>query len=136
MGFFQVPADMVVNATIAAIGKHGGAEKPGSNIYQIASSAVNPLVFEDLASMLYEYFSSSPCLDSKGSPIHVQRMKLFSSMGDLSSHLWHKSRHPEAMMAHRTISNNKKLESICRKSMEQVKYLAKLYEPYTFYGGR
>lgn len=128
---------MVVNATIAAIGKHGGAEKSESNnIYQIASSVVNPLVFEDLATMLYEYFSSSPCLDSRGSPVHVPRIKLFSSMGDLSSHLRDHSR-PEAM-AHRTgyVSNYKKLESICRKSMEQAKYLAKLYEPYTFYGGR
>jgi fatty acyl-CoA reductase len=31
---------------------------------------------------------------------------------------------------------SQKLENICKKSVEQAKYLAKIYEPYTFYGGR
>ncbi|XP_021893940.1 fatty acyl-CoA reductase 2, partial [Carica papaya] len=83
-----VPADMVVNATLAAIARHGVASKPDINVYQIASSVVNPLVFEDLASLLYEHYSLCPCVDSKGRPIHVPSMKLFSSMEDFSAHLW------------------------------------------------
>ncbi|XP_071724847.1 fatty acyl-CoA reductase 2, chloroplastic [Rutidosis leptorrhynchoides] len=133
-----VPADMVVNATLAAIAKHGMAAKPEMNVYQIASSLVNPLVFEDLARHLYEHYNSSPWVDSKGRPISVPLMKLFSSMEDFSSHLWRDAIQRSRLAALST-SNEKlsqKLETICRKSVEQAKYLASIYEPYTFYGGR
>lgn len=79
---------MVVNATLAAMAKHGEAGKSESNIYQIASSVVNPLVFKDLATLLFDHFNSFPCMDSKGKPIRVPKMELFSSMEDFSSHLW------------------------------------------------
>ncbi|RVW49073.1 Fatty acyl-CoA reductase 2 [Vitis vinifera] len=39
---YVVPADMVVNATLAAMAKHGVAGRPEMNIYHIASSVVNP----------------------------------------------------------------------------------------------
>lgn len=129
---------MVVNATLAAMAKHGESGKSGNNIYQIASSAVNPLVFKDLAALLYEHFNSFPCIDSKGKPIYVPRMQLFSSMEDFSSHLWRDAinRSGLADRAHQGGKMSEKLESICRKSVEQAKYLANLYQPYTFYGGR
>lgn len=129
---------MVVNATLAAMAKHGEAGKSESNIYQIASSVVNPLVFKDLATLVYEHFNSFPCIDSKGKPIQVPKMELFSSMEEFSSHLWRDAinRTGLAAMAHPGGKMSEKLESICRKSVEQAKYLANLYEPYTFYGGR
>ncbi|KAM7261594.1 hypothetical protein ACFE04_020671 [Oxalis oulophora] len=133
-----VPADMVVNATLAAIAKHGTAKRPEMNVYQIASSVVNPLVFEELAKLLHEHYTSSPCVDSKGRPIDVSLMKLFSSMEDFSSHLWTDAVQRSGLTA-LSSSNEKlsqKLETMCRKSVEQAKYLANLYEPYTFYGGR
>ncbi|KAF7146275.1 hypothetical protein RHSIM_Rhsim04G0090500 [Rhododendron simsii] len=135
-----VPADMVVNATLAAIAKHGSAGKPESNVYQIASSVVNPLVFRDLASLLHQHFESAPCVDPKGRPVHVPTMKLFGSMEDFSSHLWRDA--IERTGLNSTASNvpngtkSKKLENICRKIVEQAKYLASIYQPYTFYGGR
>ncbi|CAI9097456.1 OLC1v1033888C3 [Oldenlandia corymbosa var. corymbosa] len=133
-----VPADMVVNATLAAMAKHGEAGKSESNIYQIASSVVNPLVFKDLATLLYEHFGSCPCIDSNGAPIHVPRMELFNSMDDFSSHVWREAMHRSGLagMTHPNGKIPEKLENICRKSVEQAKYLANLYEPYTFYGGR
>ncbi|CAI9765696.1 unnamed protein product [Fraxinus pennsylvanica] len=133
-----VPADMVVNATLAAMAKHGAAGKSESNIYQIASSIVNPLVFKDLARLLYEHFNSSPFTDSTGSPIRVPSMKLFSSMEDFSSHLWREALKRSGLGALANLDGklSQKLKSICRKSVEQAKYLANIYEPYTFYGGR
>lgn len=129
---------MVVNATLAAMAKHGEAGKSESNIYQIASSVVNPLVFQDLAALLYEHFNSSPCVDTKGRPIHVPTMKLFDSMEDFSYHLWRDAIHRTGLadMANPNGKLSRKLENICRKSVEQAKYLANIYEPYTFYGGR
>lgn len=129
---------MVVNATLAAMAKHGLAQKPDINIYQIASSVVNPLVFQDLARLLYEHYNSSPVVDTNGRPIHVPSMKLFRSMEDFSEHLWRDTVQRNGLMA-KASSNQKlsqKLEIVCRKSVEQAKHLANIYEPYTFYGGR
>ncbi|XP_048235859.1 fatty acyl-CoA reductase 2, chloroplastic-like [Ricinus communis] len=133
-----VPADMVVNATMAAMAMHGMVPKPGINVYQIASSVVNPLVFKDLAKLLYEHYNSTPYMDSKGKPIHVPSMKLFNSMEDFSEHLWRDviQRNGLTAMASSDGKLSKKYELICRKSVEQAKYLANIYEPYTFYGGR
>ncbi|KAK4392389.1 Fatty acyl-CoA reductase 2 [Sesamum angolense] len=133
-----VPADMVVNATFAAMAKHGAGGKPECSIYQVASSVVNPLVFRDLAELLYQHFSSSPFMDPTGSPVRVPKMKLFSSMEDFSSHLWRHAIKQTGLGAFTNLDGklSHKLESICRKSVEQAKYLAKIYESYTFYGGR
>lgn len=131
---------MVVNATMAAMAKHVTCGKTEENyIYQIASSAVNPLVFKDLARLLYEHFNSSPCLDLKGRPVHVPIMQLYRSMEDFSAHLWKDAINRSGLNNSGGINKGKyshKLENICRKSVEQAKYLANIYEPYTFYGGR
>ncbi|KAL8036834.1 hypothetical protein ABFX02_11G001800 [Erythranthe guttata] len=133
-----VPADMVVNATLAAMAKHGEAGKPEYNIYQVASSVVNPLVFRDLAELLYQHFNSSPFMDSTGNPVRVPKMKLFHSMEDFSSHLWRHAINRTGLGALANLDGklSQKLETICRKSVEQAKYLANIYESYTFYGGR
>ncbi|XP_038719670.1 fatty acyl-CoA reductase 2, chloroplastic isoform X2 [Tripterygium wilfordii] len=133
-----VPADMVVNATLAAIARHGVAPKPDINIYQIASSVVNPLVFKDLARLLYDHYNSFPCLDTKGRPIQVPSMKLFNTMEEFSEHLWRDAigKTRSTALASSNLKLSQKLESICRRSVEQAKYLANIYEPYTFYGGR
>ncbi|KAJ4979794.1 hypothetical protein NE237_010574 [Protea cynaroides] len=134
-----VPADMVVNATLAAMAKHGEAGKPAEmKIYQVASSIVNPLEFQDLVRFSYEHFSSSPYMDSKGRPIHVPRSKLFSSMNDFSNYLRGEAiqRSKQVVAAAYSEKLSRKLETASKKSMEQVKYLANLYESYTFYRGR
>ncbi|PIN20433.1 Acyl-CoA reductase [Handroanthus impetiginosus] len=127
-----VPADMVVHATLAAMAKHGGVGGAAAqleissinNIYQVASSVVNPLVFRDLFRFFYKHFNSSPFIDSKGSPIGVTPLKLFSSMEDLSTDL------------RRNATNRGASAKLVRKSVEQAKYLANIYQPYTFYRGR
>ncbi|XP_048321561.2 fatty acyl-CoA reductase 2, chloroplastic [Ziziphus jujuba] len=133
-----VPADMVVNAMLAAIAKHGVAQKPDINIYQIASSVVNPLFQQDLSRMFYEHYNSSPCMDSNGRPIQVSPMKLFPSIEDFASHLWRDTteRSGLAAMVSSNQKKSQKLEVICKKSVEQAKHLATIYKPYAFYGGR
>ncbi|PON82436.1 Fatty acyl-CoA reductase [Trema orientale] len=133
-----VPADMVVNATLAAMAKHGLAQKPDINVYQIASSVVNPLFFQDLTRLFYEHYNSSPWVDPSGRPVHVPFMKLFHSMEDFSEHLWRDTvqRNGLSAMASSNKNLSQKLEMMCRKSVEQAKHLANIYEPYTFYNGR
>ncbi|PIN12715.1 Acyl-CoA reductase [Handroanthus impetiginosus] len=127
-----VPIDMVVNATLAAIAKHGAVRNPAEsnyNIYQVASSVANPIVYRDLFKYFYEHFHSLPIIDSKGSPVHVPPLKFFSSMDDLSIDLW---RH--AM--NRKSGLGGVMTKLDRKLVDQAKYLANIYEPYTFYAGR
>ncbi|EPS67970.1 hypothetical protein M569_06803, partial [Genlisea aurea] len=130
-----VPADMVVNAILAATAKHGQEGKRETNIYQVASSVVNPLVFRELAKLIYEHFALSPISDSAGRKVCVSPMKLFTCMDDFSSHLWRQATEPSGSgLSDRRLLG--KLDAICRKSVEQAKYLANIYEQYTFYGGR
>ncbi|KAD3337127.1 hypothetical protein R6Q59_027791 [Mikania micrantha] len=135
-----VPADMVVNAIMAAMAKHAASGKTKENyIYQIASSVVNPLVFKDLARLLYEHFHTSPCLDLKGRPVRVPIMQLYRSMEEFSAHIWKDAVNKSQSIASPSTNKDKlslKIENICKKSVEQAKYLASIYEPYTFYGGR
>ncbi|KAL8140601.1 hypothetical protein V2J09_006622 [Rumex salicifolius] len=138
-----VPADMVVNATLAAIAKHGGLGKPEINVYQVASSVVNPLVYKELGDLIYQHFAMRPCLDSKGKPIQVEPFKFFTSIDDFSGHVWKEMMikigsstpiTPTSVLVNGNLS--RKLEKICKKVMEQAKYLASVYDPYSFYGGR
>ncbi|KAK8959111.1 Fatty acyl-CoA reductase 2 [Platanthera guangdongensis] len=127
-----VPADMVVNAMLAAMAKHGWTKQPGNHTYHIASSIVNPLVFEKLSSLTYRHFKSIPCIDSKGRPIEVPQMKLFDDINEFSDHIH--SNAIQRMSLHEKMSQ--KLSNVILKLVDQAKYLANIYEPYTFYRGR
>lgn len=128
---------MVVNATLAAMAKHGAAGKPESNIYQVASSVVNPLSFRDITKLIFEHFNSSPFIDSTtGTPIRVAPMEAFSSMEDFSSNLRRHAINRAALANLDQKFMSLKLETRSRKILEQVKRLANIYEPYAFYGGR
>ncbi|KAG7958485.1 hypothetical protein I3843_10G023400 [Carya illinoinensis] len=133
-----IPVDMVVNATLAAMTRHGMAGKGDVDIYHIATSVANPLLLEDLASFVHDHFISTPWIDFEGRPIHVQPGKTFSSMDEFSADIWGHVIQRNGS-ATRVAANGKlpqKIESVCRKLVEKAKYLADIYEPYTFYAGR
>lgn len=129
---------MVVNATIAAMVKHGSCTDPGMHIYHVASSNVNPLVFSQLADIMFEYFSTSPYVDPTGQPVQVQPLKLFHDMSEFSDFILTDAMEKSAKIAG-SVSNERvsnRLKALCMKLVDQAKYLATIYEPYTFYGGR
>ncbi|KAL9232697.1 hypothetical protein vseg_007776 [Gypsophila vaccaria] len=133
-----VPVDMVVNAIIAAMAKHGASGKPEISVYQVASSVVNPLVFGDLGDLAHRHFTTSPCLDTQGRPIQIEPFKFYELMDEYSSDVWKGTKNH--VSSSRTPSPNGKhsgsVESFCRKAVERAKHLASIYEPYGFYGGR
>jgi len=65
-----IPADMVVNAILAAAARMKG-QKGGFDLFTIASSAVNPLVFRNLYEYVRDYFQKHPMTDRKGKPVPV-----------------------------------------------------------------
>ena len=83
----QVPADIVLNSTLAAIAKHGGKESKledsnsNDHVYQITSSVVSPLIMRDLLDLAYQHFSVSPCFDSEGNPIQKYQHSGFHLYG-------------------------------------------------------
>ncbi|KAK3023521.1 hypothetical protein RJ639_044787 [Escallonia herrerae] len=129
---------MVVNATLAAIAKHGAVGNPELNVYQIVSSIVNPLVIQDLTDMFYEHFSSLPWSDSNGRQICISKFRHFTSMEEFSSHLREMAIRRFGLMpiANSNSITSQRMETICGKSVELGVYLAKIYEAYTFYAGR
>ncbi|KAL6902412.1 hypothetical protein ACP4OV_005288 [Aristida adscensionis] len=146
-----VPADMVVNATLASMARHGGAA-PGMHVYHVASSTVNPLVFGDLSRFLFQHFTRCPYSDGAGQPILVPPMRLFNSMEQFASYvetdaLLRSARAaagggagdssaapaPSSSSSERA---SRRARDLCAKSVEQTIHLGSIYEPYTFYGGR
>ena len=69
---------MVANAMLAAMVEH--ACKPGLEVYQVASSVVNPLVFSNLARLSEEHFKEDPFLDNVGKPIETFKLQLYEDM--------------------------------------------------------
>ncbi|KAF7050415.1 hypothetical protein CFC21_058787 [Triticum aestivum] len=132
-----VPADMVVNATLATMAKHGQAAEGGMHVYHVASSTVNPLVFGDLSRFLFQHFTRSPYSDAAGQPIAVPPMRLFDTMEQFASYV-----ETDALLrsaragipADERLSQ--RLQELCAKSVEQTIHLGSIYQPYTFYTGR
>lgn len=125
-----VPVDMVVNASLAAIAKHGGARKSGINLYQTTSSLVNPLVLQDFFRSCYEHFNSMPCLNSNGRPIYVEEIECFNSMDDFSAHL----QRDDFKLPGLTTPQKRKIMN--NKLVQYAEHLAGIYKAYAFYSGR
>ncbi|KAF5181535.1 Fatty acyl-coa reductase [Thalictrum thalictroides] len=129
----MIPVDMVAKTMIAAIAKHGTVRGPGLNVYNVASSVVNPLMYNDFFGYLFEYFDSSPYMDMKRGPIKVEKMKLFNTMDDFDSHI-------QAELVRRSanypLQGRQSLLRRLQRSLDIAKHFASVYAPYTFYGGR
>uniref|UniRef100_M1C7I6 Fatty acyl-CoA reductase n=1 Tax=Solanum tuberosum TaxID=4113 RepID=M1C7I6_SOLTU len=78
-----VPVDVVVNATMAAIAKHGNLQSPELNVYHVASSFVNTLLSSQLMDYCYEFFSSFPFVTSKGDQVKIIESKLFKCLKEM-----------------------------------------------------
>ncbi|TKV98009.1 hypothetical protein SEVIR_9G532000v4 [Setaria viridis] len=137
-----VPADMVVNATLASMAKHGGTSSSspaaaagpgGMHVYHVSSSTVNPLVFGELSRFLFQHFTRCPYSDAAGRPIPVPPMRLFDSMDQFAAYV-----ETDALL--RSEQQQRRLSQrareLCARSVEQAVHLGSIYQPYTFYGGR
>ncbi|PHU06735.1 hypothetical protein BC332_23224 [Capsicum chinense] len=123
-----VPVDVVVNTTMTAIAKHGYLQIPELNVYHATSSYMNPFLELQLFNYCYEYFNSSPFVNSKGDQMKIKKMIYFDNMSDFSNYISKK------LLKEEEVQDLKAQMRIKRK----VKYLenfSKLYEPYTFYKG-
>lgn len=123
--------DTVVNATIAAIAKHGYPHRPELNVYQIASSVVNPLRYSEFFEYLYEYFNSEPLIESESFTRidyydNLDKIKYFDNFNDFSRYTRDEisRRHGIA----RTGEGSQKLQKQCRAKIMYAEHLCKMYE--------
>ncbi|CAN6313927.1 unnamed protein product [Urochloa humidicola] len=126
-----VPADMVVNATLASMARHGGGAA-GVHVYHVSSSTVNPLAFGQLSRFLFHHFTRHPYSDGAGRPIPVPPMRLFDSMDQFADYV-----ETDALVrAEQGHQRRRRARELCARSVEQAVHLGSIYQPYTFYGGR
>ncbi|KAK3136330.1 hypothetical protein QOZ80_5BG0431860 [Eleusine coracana subsp. coracana] len=121
-----IPVDMVVNTMLATIAKHATQDlAAGMHVYHVASSTVNPLTLGDTFMYINQHFKQSPLIDKAGNPIVVQPIQLLESMEQFQNALLQSSKS--------AASSEKARES---RAIKQIINLGRIYEPYTFYGGR
>ncbi|KAK4253636.1 hypothetical protein QN277_010284 [Acacia crassicarpa] len=133
-----IPVDMVANATMAAIAKHGAEATPDLNVYHIGSSVANPISFGAVFDYACSHFKSFPLAqpsNNNGNQSLIQKMNFFNSLDDFSSYismemakqtgLWHATKLEPNL--HKTLQKKSTMKA------QLFIHLAKLYEPYMFY---
>lgn len=121
----------MANVILAATVKHAKLSKSEVSVYHVGSSVANPMTFGECFRYNFEYFDSSPYMDAKKGPIQVQKMKTFRTIEEFHSYI-----NAEAMRNNPHATKGRHFSARLQKSLDVVKYLAKIYEPYSFYQGR
>ncbi|CAI0402455.1 unnamed protein product [Linum tenue] len=122
-----VPVDMVVNAVLAAVTRHGAAAVTNSsnnmvNVYQIGSSVSNPMTLSELFTLYYLHFDSSPIMIN-GKPIRLSSpLDICNSIDEFSSAL-----HPPDIPAGSRLGRRLRQDAI---------RMATFYLPYLSFMGR
>ncbi|KAF3653738.1 putative fatty acyl-CoA reductase 2-like [Capsicum annuum] len=130
-----VPVDMVVNATMAAIAKHGHLKIPELNVYHVASASVNPLLVSQLFDYCYEFFQSVPYVNSKGDQVRVKKMKYFDNISNFSNYIFEQLLKQHDEVRDLTEVEHSKMQTRFKRKLEHLENFSKMYEPYGFYNG-
>ncbi|CAI9105580.1 OLC1v1004528C1 [Oldenlandia corymbosa var. corymbosa] len=135
-----IPGDMVVNAMVAAIVTHMNKsnEEEEIIIYQVGSSASNPISYSSIQDFGQRYFMKHPWIDGEGKAVKVGKIPVLKTM-----EIFH------GYMALRYLLPLKGLEilnaafcqyfgglyhNLCRK-INYAMRMIELYEPYLFFKG-
>ncbi|KAL0805603.1 hypothetical protein Bca101_098094 [Brassica carinata] len=134
--FDIIPVDMVVNATIAAMSKHGCGNVPQLKIYNITSTShPNPLTLGELMEFSQQHLLDSPLRETTK---ELDRIKFHSSIESFTSSVFN------TIVKQERETNNGEGEAeshtpLSMKGKRKLKYfesLAKIYQPYMFFQTR
>ncbi|KAL6841044.1 hypothetical protein ACP4OV_029013 [Aristida adscensionis] len=139
-----IPADMVVNATLASMAKHSRRAQPAAdiNVYHLASSTANPLPIGDVFRYMFRHFSRSPLTDTSGEAIPVKPIQPCHTMEEYADRV---ELETGALLRQRmrrrgggggAAAAAASAERLVSRAREQMLQLGRMYEPYTFYGAR
>ncbi|KAJ4847380.1 hypothetical protein Tsubulata_418019 [Turnera subulata] len=128
-----VPVDMVVNAILAAVAKHGITAKPELHVYNVTSSVENPVALIELWEHFHDHFTLSPLLDSRGKTIRVPPPIFFTELHSFSAYLREKIVGKNGLQENLLAIDPKSLSQIqreCNKIVMRSTYLAEIYKDY------
>ncbi|KAI4312418.1 hypothetical protein MLD38_037228 [Melastoma candidum] len=120
-----VPLDLLVNAMVAVMAKHGKSTNPGVPTYNITSSAVNPLIVFNLFKSIRTHFTSAPLVDANGTSIPVAEMKFVDSIDKLQFLV-------EEGMLRNSLNTSESGSRKNKRIIEGITRIARVYEPYFF----
>lgn len=132
-----IPADLVVNATLAAAAHVGG--NPGTfDLIHVAGAADNPLTCGAMYRHVKEYFRRRPLLDRAGRPVRVPQWK-FPSVGEFKRRIRNRYLRPLKVAGFLVdgplpLPGTRRWRNRLRllnNAMEQIIYYAEIYGPYT-----
>ncbi|XP_021886890.1 fatty acyl-CoA reductase 2-like [Carica papaya] len=124
-----IPVDMVVNATLAAVAKHGISGKPEVNVYHVGSSDMNPLSYQDMFNFCYEHFIACSLMKAK-----IRKLEILKSMDEFSSYIYNVMR-PSESETDPDSKLHQKLQKQAKRKAEYFIQLANIYKPYMFNNG-
>ncbi|CAH2063950.1 unnamed protein product [Thlaspi arvense] len=133
-----IPVDMVANAAIAAMAKHGGGNVPGLKVYTLTSSShANPLRAGEFMDFCYQHLCDSPLTDTK---LDLERIKFHSSLEDFTSSVSNKiAKQERETSTGRGEGGGDSHTTLSMKGKRKLNYfvsLARTYQPYTFFQAR
>ncbi|KAI3470306.1 hypothetical protein Pfo_026969 [Paulownia fortunei] len=138
-----IPLDIVVNATIAAIAKHGYMHKSELNVYQMASGVVNPLRYSEFFEYIYECFDSEPLIESKSfTRINyyddLNKIKYFDNFNDFSKYTREEISRRLGMRnaVGIDVKRTQKLQKQLKAKVTYAEQLCKMYEFLGFFKAR
>ncbi|KAL7084839.1 hypothetical protein ACP275_14G246600 [Erythranthe tilingii] len=133
-----VPADMVVNAMIAAIVAHANDDQGNITVYHVGSSVSNPFELGWLQDYGHRYFSKHPWINKEGRPVIVGKIKILNSMDAFHTYLAIHYLLPLKGLQLVNMACCRYFQGIyvdlCRK-IKYVMRLVELYRPYLFFKG-
>ncbi|PHT38386.1 hypothetical protein CQW23_21959 [Capsicum baccatum] len=121
-----VPVDMVVNATMAAITKHGHLKIPELNVYHVASASVNPLLVSQFFDYCYEFFQSVPYVNSKGDQVMVKKMKYFDNISNFSNYIFEQLLKQHDEVRDLTEVEHSKMQMRFKRKLEYLENFSKM----------
>ncbi|KAH0884750.1 hypothetical protein HID58_060846, partial [Brassica napus] len=131
-----IPVDMVANAIIAVMAKHGCGNVPEVKVYNVTSTShAHPLRMGEIMDFSYQHLCDSPLTETTTKVFEL--MKFHSSLEEFTSSVSKAIRKQERAMK----NGEEETEShttLSMKGKRKLKYfvsLAKTYQPYMFFQG-
>jgi long-chain acyl-CoA synthetase len=131
-----IPLDLVVNGILSAAA-YISTKPAGFDLFQIASSSENPLVFRSLYEHVRDYFQKHPMTDRSGKPVMVPNWK-FPTVDQYRRRMRNRYLRPiraatMVLDGPFTVPGTRKMRSRLRTlntTLEQLLYYVDIYGPY------
>lgn len=84
----QIPVDMLADSIITAMAVNANKSLGKAEmIYHVGTSLRNPIKFSEISNFVFQYCTKSPLLYKDGSPIKVDKLKMFTTMAAFRSYM-------------------------------------------------